>query len=87
MAATDPKSRPGWTWVAVGSGGFWTKQTGPAHTHKIPFFCPYETCRRPTGTVDDPYLEKYGICYLCYTMYVDARETPAIDLSKYKPNK
>lgn len=71
-------------WVPVGNSGYWRKITGESHKHKLDFFCPYEGCRRPTGTVDDPYLEKYGICYLCYTLYVDERQTPAIDLSKYQ---
>jgi hypothetical protein len=76
------KERPGWKWVECGSGGYWSKVTGQAHSHKKKCFCPH--CKRPTGTVDDSYLEKYGVCYLCYTMHIDAREKPGIDLSKYK---
>ena len=50
--------------------------------HKLPFFCPH--CENITGTVDDKYLIEYGICYTCYTMHVEARTTPTIDLDKYK---
>lgn len=75
------RERPGWEWNQCGSGGYWSKITGNSHKHKLDFFCPH--CTRITGTVDDKYLYKYGICYLCFTMHVDARETPDIDLSKY----
>jgi len=76
------EDRPGWDWVETGSGGFWTKQKGPSHSHKLDFFCPH--CKRITGTIDDKYLEEYGFCAECYVMYVDERSKPAIDLSKYK---
>lgn len=76
------KERKGYKWVQCGASGYWSKTTGTSHKHKKDFFCPH--CRRPTGTVDDPYVEEYGICYLCFTMHVDCRETPTIDLSKYK---
>lgn len=68
--------------METGSGGYWSKITGEAHKHKKDFFCPH--CKRPTGTVDDKYVEEYGICYLCFTMHVDERKEPDIDLSKYK---
>jgi hypothetical protein len=76
------KEREGYKWVQCGSGGYWSKVTGESHKHKKPFFCPH--CGRPTGTVDDSYTEEYGICYLCYTMHVENRETPTIDLTKYQ---
>jgi hypothetical protein len=76
------KERKGWKWNKTSSGGYWSKVTGDSHRHKKDFFCPH--CKRPTGTVDDKYLNKYGICYLCFTMHVDEREKPNIDLSKYK---
>jgi hypothetical protein len=73
-------------WIETKSGGYWsvTKKYTKHHLHKLPLFCPYEKCRKPTGTVDDKYLLKYGVCYECYTMYIDARNTPAIDIEFYK---
>ncbi len=83
--------RPGYKWIEVSettSEGYWVKESsGATHSHKLPFFCPNPTCARITGTVDDEYMRTYGVCYLCFTMYVDARETPAIDLSKFRPSK
>jgi len=76
------EGRPGWKWVEVGEGGYWSKVTGESHKHKKDFFCKH--CGRPTGTIDDEYTEKYGICRTCYTLYIEDRKTPAIDLSKYK---
>jgi len=76
------KKRSGWIWKETANGGYWMRVVGESLKHKKSFFCPH--CRRPTGTVDDKYVEEYGVCYLCYTMHIDARETPAIDLSKYK---
>lgn len=82
MLTDEKKQREGWEWKETSNGGYWSKTTGNSHVHKKDFFCPH--CKRPTGSVDDNYLEEYGICYLCYTMHVDSRETPAIDLSIYK---
>jgi len=79
------EKREGWEWIECGaSGGFWRKISGKEHKHKLSFFCPHEKCGRPTGTLDDPYLEKYGVCRLCFTLYIDERKEPLIDLSKYK---
>ena len=76
------KEREGWEWRETPSGGYWMKVTGTALKHKKDFFCPH--CKRPTGTVDDSYMEEYGVCYLCFTMHIDERQEPDIDLSKYK---
>jgi hypothetical protein len=54
-----------------------------SHSHKLPFFCPH--CERICGTIDDEKLREYGICATCYVMHVEDRETPTIDLSKYRP--
>jgi hypothetical protein len=79
------RERPGWKWNETGSGGYWSKITGESHKHKLPFFCPYEKCEKKiTGTIDDEYLLKYGICRTCYTLYVDERKTPLIDVEKYR---
>lgn len=78
------KERKGYDWVETNTGGFWIKQTGTKHSHKLPMFCPYEKCEKKiTGTIDDPYLLKYGICRLCFTMFVEDRITPLIDVEEY----
>lgn len=83
MGIKEEKERKGYKWVETSTGGYWSKMTGEKHTHKRPFFCPYEECRRPTGTIDDEYMLKYGICRLCYTLYVEERKTPLIDVDFY----
>lgn len=76
--------KKGYEWVQCGdSGGYWKKITGQHHSHKLPLFCPYEKCGRPTGTIDDESMLKYGICKLCYTMYVEDRQKPLIDVEEY----
>ena len=76
------------SWVDCGNGnGFWVTMTGEDHPHRLPFFCPYELCQRPTSNLDDPFLLEFGFCQLCHTLFVDSRQTPAIDLEKYKPKK
>ena len=80
----EPRKGYIWNECATG-GGYWTKVKGESHSHKLQFFCPYESCRRPTGTIDDKYLLEFGICSLCYVMYVENRSIPTIDLEKYKP--
>ncbi len=52
--------------------------------HKLPFFCPNESCRRITSTLDDPYMLEYGICYNCYVLLVEGRQKPLIDVSVYQ---
>jgi hypothetical protein len=80
-----PEPRKGYEWVACSDGtGFWQKTTGPAHLHKLDFFCPH--CRRITSTLDDDCLLEYGFCKTCYVMHVEDRKTPTIDLTKYKKN-
>lgn len=75
------KERPGWTWKEVGSGGYWTRNKGEAHSHRLEFFCPH--CRRPTGTIDDKYLETIGVCSACYVAHLESRQNPDIDIEKY----
>jgi len=78
------KKRKGYEWRGTPSGaGYWSKMSGEKHPHKLPFFCPYEDCRRPTSTIDNEFIEKYGICARCYTMHVDERENPLIDVEYY----
>lgn len=78
------KEREGYTWIEVGSSGYWRKITGERHSHKVPFFCPYEECtKKITGTIDDEYLLKYGICRTCYTLFVEERQNPLIDVEEY----
>jgi len=77
-----PEPRKGYDWVPTANGGYWTKSKGTSHGHKLDFFCPH--CRRITGTIDDKYLQEYGICSVCYVMHVEERQTPTIDLAKYK---
>ena len=79
--------RKGWEWVSAGATGFWSKVKGPEHKHKKAFFCPHEDCGRPLGTVDDAFVEEYGVCYLCYTMCIESRDAPVIDLAKYRKDK
>lgn len=62
---------------------FKVKIKGPAHRHKLPFFCPH--CERITGTIDDACLVQLGICSVCFVMHVDERKIPVIDLSEYAP--
>ena len=78
------EKREGWEWRETKSGGYWSRKTGPEHGHKLPLFCPHPECRRPTGTVDDKYMAEYGVCYLCYTNFIDGRKTPLIDIEEYK---
>ena len=78
------KERKGYEWVGCGdSGGYWRKITGQKHSHKLPLFCPYELCQRPTGTIDDESLLKYGICKRCYVMLVEDRNMPLINVEEY----
>lgn len=63
------------------SKGYKLKITGTPHSYKKPFFCPH--CKRPTGTIDDKWLESLGICSVCVINYVDERKKPTIDLSQY----
>jgi hypothetical protein len=79
------KERKGWTWKEIGQGGFWVKDSGARHKHRKEFFCPH--CRKPTGTIDDDCLQEYGFCKECYVMHVESRQTPTIDLAKYKKNQ
>jgi len=65
------------------SKGYKVKTKGVAHSHKLPLFCPH--CKRPTGTIDNDYLRDVGFCKLCFTMNVEERKTPIIDLLKYAP--
>jgi hypothetical protein len=77
------RERKGWEWVQCGDSGYWSRvEKEGEHKHKLDFFCPH--CKRPTGTICDKYLQEYGICSVCYVMYVEERKVPAIDLSKYK---
>jgi len=78
------KTRPGWEWVSIGTGGYWTKSSAAKHPHKLSLFCPHESCRRITGTIDNKYLLEYGICSICYVQYVESRKEPIIDIEYYK---
>lgn len=50
---------------------------------KTPLFCPYEKCGRVTNTVDDQYILEYGVCANCYVLYIEARQSPLIDVKQY----
>lgn len=50
---------------------------------KLPMFCPYEQCRRITGTIDDECLLEFGICKTCYVEFVEDRKVPLIDVEFY----
>jgi hypothetical protein len=78
------EERPGYEWIATENGGFWKKIKGNAHRHKLDIFCPH--CDKITGTIDDKCLGEYGICSECFVLYVEHRQIPAIDLSKYRKN-
>jgi hypothetical protein len=82
----EPKE--GYVWVSCGpsdNDGYWSKIDKKAkHEHKLPFFCPYEECNRPTGTIDDSYMLTYGICKHCYVMLVEDRTNPLIDVNFYR---
>lgn len=52
---------------------------------KLPIFCPYEKCRRLTSSpLDDESLRNYGVCLECFTLYVDMREKPLLDIEFYR---
>lgn len=77
------KYREGYEWKECATGGgYWVKVRGNKHDHKLSFFCPH--CRKISGQVDDAYLLKYGFCWECFTMNVENRQTPTIDLEYYK---
>lgn len=79
------KEKKGYEWVQCGdSGGYWKKITGQRHSHKLPLFCPYEKCGRPTSNLDDEYMLNFGCCQLCHTLYIDERKVPLIDVEHYK---
>lgn len=85
MAVNNNKKREGWKWIETKNGGYHQKiGTEARHKHQLSFFCPNEKCKKITGTIDDKYLQEYGVCAECYVMYIENREKPAIDLSKYK---
>lgn len=76
--------RAGWSWVEVNeSSGYWIKNDQEArHSHKLDLFCAH--CGRITGTIDDKYLKEWGFCSKCFTLYVEGRKEPIIDVEKYK---
>jgi hypothetical protein len=65
------------------SKGYKVKVKGSSHLYKLPLFCPH--CRRPTGTIDDRWLRKLGVCSICVVNFVEERTKPAIDLAQYAP--
>jgi hypothetical protein len=73
------KERKGWTY---NKSGFWVKNKGYKHSHNVPFFCLH--CNKICGDVDEKYLKEYGFCWECHSLYVDARQTPTIDIQYYK---
>lgn len=81
------KERKGYEWRETPSGaGYWSKiDENARHKHKLDFFCPH--CRRPTGTIDDKCLQEYGFCKLCYTLHVEEKQVPTINLEYYKSLK
>ncbi len=50
---------------------------------KLPMFCPYESCKRITGTIDDECMVEYGVCKKCYVELVEDRKQPLIDVKFY----
>jgi len=64
--------------------GYTIKTKGAPHPHRLEFFCPVEDCRRITSTIDDKYLLEYGVCATCYVLHIENRQTPTIDVTKYK---
>jgi hypothetical protein len=80
----EKKERQGYNWIETSSGGYWSKVTGPHHSHKLPLFCPVEDCQRPSGTIDDDCFEKFGICSTCYVMKVEDRQKPLLDVDFYR---
>lgn len=78
----EKKIKQGYEWKETSAGGYWVKTTGFRHSHRLPLFCPH--CNKFTGEVDAKWLEEFGICWECHTMYVDSREKSLIDLAKYK---
>lgn len=82
FAKMSKKERKGWKWVGTDSSGYWAKvEEENSHRHKKDFFCKH--CRKITGTIDDPFTETLGICAACYVRFVETRQNPVIDLSKY----
>lgn len=80
----ETKEKKGYTWVKAGESGYWSKNTGPHHSHKLSVYCPYEKCRKITGTVDNEHLLNFGVCRECHTMYIADRKTPIIDVEFYQ---
>jgi len=75
--------RKGYEWVACSDGtGFWSKVRGNSHKHKRDLFCAH--CGKPTGEVDNQYLEDYGFCWECFTLNVDSRNVPTINIEYYR---
>ena len=85
MTNEEKKERNGYLWVETFSGGgYWSKISGPKHSHKLPFFCPYEECKKPTGTIDNECMLNYGICRTCFVLFVENRQNPLIDVDFYR---
>lgn len=80
MSKSNKKERPGYEW----KDGYWSKIHGERHSHKTPMFCPNESCKRITGTIDDDCMHEHGICKECYVMLVENRQKPLIDVEFYK---
>lgn len=59
------------------------KKTGRSKL-KMPIYCPNESCKMITSNLDDPYLEKYGICWNCWIMYVENKKEPLLNVEYYK---
>jgi hypothetical protein len=53
-------------------------------TNKVPLFCPNESCKRITSSLDDSYMLAYGICSECYIMLVEGRQEPLIDVAAHQ---
>lgn len=49
---------------------------------KHPFFCPH--CQQISSNLDDKYFDEYGVCQTCYTIHIDSREKPVIDVEYYR---
>ncbi len=83
-AIYSPSDRESKSTIKHKRDGYTFKEKSNARSAlKMPLFCPYEECRRPTNTIDDGYILEYGVCGNCYVMYIEDRKQPLIDVELY----
>ena len=51
---------------------------------KYPIYCPNDQCKMITSNLDHQSLDDFGVCLACYVLFIENRQTPAIDVDFYR---